>query len=132
MHDVLRQRLMRRIESLPESQIYQVLDYIEFLESKYSTDLKTEASALQRLAEKMEDGLRRKAFSPATVREAFQIISAADRALSGVTSAGRALLAELNLTSEDDPSDASRDRSEEQRKIESKPPRNGEGGGEWP
>ena len=28
MEEVLRQRLMRRIESLPEAHIYQVLDYI--------------------------------------------------------------------------------------------------------
>ena len=34
MHDVLRQRLLRRIESLPEAQVYQVLDFIEFLEPR--------------------------------------------------------------------------------------------------
>jgi hypothetical protein len=33
MHDALRQRLIRKIESLPDEQIYQILDYIEFLES---------------------------------------------------------------------------------------------------
>jgi hypothetical protein len=38
MHDILRERLMRKIESLPEDQVYQILDYIEFLESKYGTD----------------------------------------------------------------------------------------------
>ncbi len=39
MHDVLRTRLLRKLESLPEAQVYQVLDYIEFLESKYSTPI---------------------------------------------------------------------------------------------
>src|SRR4051794_6948052 len=57
MHDVLRQRLLRRIESLPEEQIYQVLDFIEFLESKYARDLKTEATGLQKFAEGLEDKL---------------------------------------------------------------------------
>ena len=47
MHDVLRQRLLRRIESLPEEQVYQVLDFIEFLESKYARDLQVEATGLQ-------------------------------------------------------------------------------------
>ena len=96
MHDVLRQRLIRKIESLPDEQIYQILDYIEFLESKYSTAATVEASGLQKFAEGLEDKLRRKAVSPTTIREAFQLISAADRVLSGVSSAGRQILADLN------------------------------------
>ena len=97
MHEILRQRLMRRIETLPEEQVYQVLDYIEFLESKYGAgDLEEQATGLQRFAERLEDGLRRRTVSPSTLREAFQLISAADRVLSGVSSAGRQLLEELN------------------------------------
>jgi len=97
MHEILRQRLMRRIETLPEEQMYQVLDYIEFLESKYGAgDLEEQATGLQRFAERLEDGLRRRTVSPSTLREAFQLISAADRVLSGVSSAGRQLLEELN------------------------------------
>ena len=95
MHDVLRQRLMRKIESLPEEQVYQILDYIEFLEGKYATDIAQEASGLQKFAESMEDKLRKKAMSPETLREAFQLISAADRVLSNVSSAGKQLLEEL-------------------------------------
>ncbi len=44
----------------------------------------------------MEDKLRKKAVSPSTIREAFQLISAADRVLSGVSSAGKQILADLN------------------------------------
>jgi hypothetical protein len=96
MHDVLRQRLIRKIESLPDEQIYQILDYIEFLESKYAAAEAVEASGLQKFAEGLEDKLRRKAVSPSTIREAFQVISAADRVLSGVSSAGRRVLTEVN------------------------------------
>ena len=95
MHDVLRQRLLRRIESLPEEQIYQVLDFIEFLESKYARDLKVEATGLQKFAEGLEDKLRKKAVSPSTIREAFQLIAAADRVLSNVSAAGKQILDEL-------------------------------------
>jgi hypothetical protein len=95
MHDVLRQRVIRRLESLPEDQIYQVLDYIEFLESKYARSMQVEASGLQRFAEGLEDRLRKKALSPHTLREAFQLIAAADRVLSSVSSAGREILNEL-------------------------------------
>lgn len=96
MHDVLRQRLLRKIQSLPDEQIYQVLDYIEFLESKYAAAAAVEASGLQKFAEGLEDKLRKRAVSPSTIREAFQLISAADRVLSGVSSAGRQILADLN------------------------------------
>ena len=95
MHDILRERLMRKIESLPEKQVYQTLDYIEFLESKYGTDATEETSGLRRFAEAMEDKLRKRSMSPAKLREAFQLISAADRVLSNVSSAGRKLMEEL-------------------------------------
>ena len=104
MHDILRQRLMRKIESLPEEQVYQILDFIEFLESKYGTDVAEETSGLQRFAEAMEDKLRKKAMSPATLREAFQLISAADRVLANVSSAGKKLMEELAPSTEADPS----------------------------
>ena len=100
MHDVLRQRLMRKIESLPEEQVYQVLDYIEFLESKYARNLQVEATGLQRFAEGLEDRLRKKALSPHTLREAFQLIAAADRVLSSVSSAGRQIINELGTVAE--------------------------------
>ena len=95
MHDVLRQRLLRRLESLPEAQLYQVLDYVEFLESKYGETVSAEVSGLQRLAENLEDRMRKKAMNPATLREAFQVIAAADRVLAGVSNAGKQLLGEL-------------------------------------
>lgn len=95
MHDVLRARVLRKIESLPENQVYQVLDFIEFLESKYAPDLKAQTTGLQRLAEGLEDQLRKRAFNPSNLREAFQLIAAADRALSSVAQAGRQLLGDV-------------------------------------
>lgn len=96
MHDVLRARLLRKIESLPEEQVYQVLDFMEFLEAKYAKDVSAEASGLQGFAEKLEDQLRRRAVSPASLREAFQLIAAADKVLSNVTKVGKELLGDLN------------------------------------
>lgn len=98
MHDVLRTRLLRKIESLPEDQIYQVLDYIEFLDGKYTAEeIQEEASGLQKFAEKLEDRLRRRTVSPANIREAFQLIAAADRALSSVSKAGKQIMSDLGV-----------------------------------
>ncbi len=113
MHDVLRQRLLRKIESLPDEQIYQVLDYIEFLESKYASTAAVEASGLQKFAEGLEDKLRRRAVSPSTIREAFQLISAADRVLSGVSTAGKQILADLGQALEPAEESANKERVED-------------------
>jgi hypothetical protein len=95
MHDTLRRRIMRRLETLPDAQLYQVLDYIEFLESRYARGTPTDASGLQRLAEKIEDGLRKRTLNPSNLREAFQLISVADRVLDSVSEAGRQIMGEL-------------------------------------
>lgn len=100
MHDVLRQRLMRKIEALPDERIYQVLDYIEFLESKYAPGVAEEPAGVLRFAERLEDRMRRKALSPATIREAIEVIAAADRVLSGLASAGRRVLTEVEGAAE--------------------------------
>ena len=122
MHDVLKQRLLRRIEGLPEDRVYQVLDFIEFLESKYANDIPVEASGLQRFAENLEDRLRRKAVSPATLREAFQLIAAADRVLSSVSSAGREILSDLNALTEPPPSEPGRSARYRPGQVRDRPP----------
>ena len=71
MHDVLRQRLIRKIEGLPEEQVYQVLDYIEFMESKYASKIDAEPSSLLKFAEDFEDKLRRTAASPGRFGKLF-------------------------------------------------------------
>ncbi len=98
MHDVMRQRILRRLETLPEAQLYQVVDYIEFLESRYNRGIPDEVSGFQKLAEQLEDGLRKRAMNPANLREAFQLIAAADRVLSSVSEAGKEILSELQRT----------------------------------
>jgi hypothetical protein len=102
MHDILRERLIRKIETLPEDQVYQTLDYIEFLEGKYGAEDGEEASGLRRFAEAVEDKLRKRSMSPAKLREAFQLLSAADRVLSNVSSAGRKLVGELTPAGDED------------------------------
>ena len=104
MHDVLRARLLRKIESLPEERVYQVLDYVEFLDSKYASPGRRERTGgFQRLAEGIEDGLRNRSLDPSRLREAFQVFAAADRAMSGVARAGRQLLDEITAGGREEP-----------------------------
>ena len=128
-HSVLRQRLMRLIEALPEEQVYQVLDYIEFLESKYGQESAPSASGLQKIAEGIEDRLRRRSVNPGTIREAFQVISAADRVLSGVSAAGKRVLNELGQVVDDRQRSGEDTRSREKDRSSSWDERSYQGGG---
>jgi hypothetical protein len=98
MHEALRRRILRRLETLPEAQLYQVLDYIEFLESRYHRGPVADATRLQKLAERLEDGLRKRTVNPSNLREAFHLIAAADRVMSSVSEAGKEILEELQAS----------------------------------
>lgn len=100
MHDTLRSRILRRLETLPEAQLYQILDYIEFLESRYANRAPQDPGGLQRWAERLEDGLRKRTVNPGNLREAFQLISVADRVLNSVSEAGRHFLEDFQWPEE--------------------------------
>lgn len=96
MHDVLRERLWRHLDALPEEQLYQVLDYIEFLSSKYARErVRPAGSPFQRFGERLEDKLRGNAVGFNAIRGTLEVMGTADRVVSGLTEAGRALLKEV-------------------------------------
>ena len=68
-----------------------------------------------RFAEKVEDKMRQKAMSPATIREAFKVISAADKVFSSVSKAGKQLMEDITspLTGESDDDDEAESRTKE-------------------
>ncbi|MGH7468396.1 MAG: hypothetical protein ACRENP_10475 [Longimicrobiales bacterium] len=96
MHDVLRERLWRRLEVLPEAQVYQVLDYIEFLESKYAPGRAAPPSALQKFAERLEDGMRLRNVAPQVISGTVGLMGTAQKVIRGVSDAGRELLGAMD------------------------------------
>lgn len=92
MNDVLRDRLWRKLEALPEPQLYQVLDYIEFLESKYAPGRSLPPSALQKFAERLEDGMRLRNVAPKVISGTVGLMGTANKVIQGVQDAGRELL----------------------------------------
>ena len=95
MHDVMRKRLLRKLESLPEERLYQVLDYIEFLESRYATAPAPSPSTIQKFGEQLEDRLRAMSVGPRAVTGTMRLIGTAGRVLDGITEAGRDLIRTL-------------------------------------
>jgi hypothetical protein len=95
MHEILKDRILRRLEALPEDRQYQVLDYLEFLESKYAQRQAPGPNVFQRFAEGVEDTLRAGNVSAATVAEAMGFMSKAMGVLSGVAAAGKSVADDL-------------------------------------
>lgn len=95
MHEVLKDRILRRLETLPDERLYQVLDYIEYLESRYAQRQAPGPNVFQRFAEGVEDTLRAGNVSASTVAEAMGFMSKAMGVLSDVEKAARSVASEL-------------------------------------
>jgi hypothetical protein len=92
MHDILKERVWRRIQALPQEQIYQVLDYIEFLEAKYAKEKAHEPDVLQKFAERVEDSLRMRSVAPKVISGTVGLLGSARRVMRTVSDAGRDIL----------------------------------------
>jgi hypothetical protein len=95
MNDILRERLIRKLDSLPDERIYQIFDYIDFLESRYAQRTSTSPNRLQQLAEGMEDTLRAGKVSASAVAGTMNIVGKAVGAINTVASAGKSVATEL-------------------------------------
>ncbi|MBC7791558.1 MAG: DUF2281 domain-containing protein [Anaerolineae bacterium] len=91
MNDVQRDRIQRKLETLPDERIYQVLDYIEFLESRYAARSPVSAGIFQRFAEGVEDTMRAGRVSAVTIGETMNYLSKAMGVLSGAVAAGKSV-----------------------------------------
>ena len=91
MEDVTRKRVLRRLEALPDEQLYQVLDFIEFMEAKYARAAARKPDPFQQFAERVEDQMRVRSVAPKAVRGTMKIMSTAGRVLDGVRDLGRDL-----------------------------------------
>src|SRR5690349_10094661 len=91
MNQFLRERILRKLDTLSDERAYQVLDYVEFLESKYAERQSPSANVFQRFAETVEDKLRAGRVSAATISETMGLMNKAMGVLSGVTAAGKSV-----------------------------------------
>ena len=91
MNEFVRKRIERKLDSLPDERVYEVLDFIEFLEGRYGQKA-TEPTAFQKLAETVEDTLRAGRVATTTIKTAMDALSAAGRVMGGVAAAGKAVV----------------------------------------
>jgi hypothetical protein len=100
MNQVLRDRLLRKLEALPEEKAYLVLDYVEFLESKYA-DRPAGAPPFQKVAETLEDTLRAGRVPVGIIKGTMDAVGKAGRLLEKVAAAGKAAVEEASKKSAD-------------------------------
>ncbi len=88
MNPNLRDRLLRKLDTLSDERGYQVLDYVDFLESKYAEKAPSPVSLLQRFTDGVEDRLRTGGVNAGTVVETMTLLNRAVGVLGGVAAAG--------------------------------------------
>ena len=86
----LRRRLGRKLTSLPDERLYQVLDYVEFLEKKYGEEPQR-PDGMQRLAEGIQDRLRVRRAAPWALKGVMGALSVVDRAVGTAAKTARDL-----------------------------------------
>jgi hypothetical protein len=95
MNPPLLDRIVRKIETLPDERAYQILDYVEFLESKYAERQSPAGNVFTRFAETVEDKLRAGKVSASTIAETMGLMNKAMNVLGGVAAAGKSVASDL-------------------------------------
>ena len=95
MNDFLKERLLRQLSTLSDDKVYQVLDYAEFLGSKYAEQKPAPPNVFQRFAEGVEDTMRAGKMSASTVAQTMGFLSQAMGVLNGVAAAGKSVAGDL-------------------------------------
>jgi hypothetical protein len=91
MNEHLRDRILRKLDTLTDERGYQILDYVEFLESRYAERQPSGANAFTRFQEAVEDRLRAGKVSATTIAEAMNLMNRAANVLNGAMAAGRSV-----------------------------------------
>lgn len=101
MNEHLRSRIQRRLESLSDDRGYQILDYIEFLDSKYAEKSApaggsaSAASPFTKFTEAVEDRLRAGRVSATAIAETVNLMNKATSVLNSALNATKTMASEL-------------------------------------
>jgi hypothetical protein len=95
MNEHLRDRILRRFETLSDERGYQVLDYVEFLESRYAERAAPNANTFTRFTEAIEDKLRAGKVSASAIAETVGFMNRAANVLNNALETGKNMASEL-------------------------------------
>ena len=93
MNDLLKQRILRRLDELSDERGYQILDYIEFLHSKYA-ERAAPGNIFAKFTETVEDTMRAGKLPIQAISGTMGIMDSAAKLMKGVAAAGQAVVDE--------------------------------------
>jgi hypothetical protein len=105
MNEHLRDRIIRKLDSLTDERGYQVLDYVEFLESKFA-ERQQPSNAFTRFSEAVEDRLRAGRVSAGAIAETMGLLNRAANVLNGAVAAGRSVANDIVTAAQTGPRSA--------------------------
>lgn len=99
MNAYLRDKLLQKLETLSDERGYQVLDYVEFLESKYAERTAPGAAGggnpLTRFADAVEEKLRAGKVSATAIADTMSLMNKAVGVLNGAAAAGKSVASDF-------------------------------------
>jgi hypothetical protein len=102
MNDVLLQRIQRKLAALSDERGYQILDYVEFLESKFA-ERATPTGIFARITETVEDTMRAGKLPIQAISGTMGVMESAAKVMKGFAAAGKTVVDEAMRASEGQP-----------------------------
>lgn len=104
MNDLLKQRIQRALDTLPDERAYQVLDFVEFLESRYA-ERQRPTGFLAKITETVEDTMRAGKLPIQAISGTMGLMDSATKVMKGLAAAGQAVVDEaINVAQSPAPS----------------------------
>ena len=100
MNDLLKQRITRLLETLDDEKAYQVLDYAEFLNSKYG-ERGQPSGILAKITETVENTMRAGKLPIQAITGTVGLMDSAAKVMKGLAAAGQAVVDEAVKAAED-------------------------------
>ena len=93
MNEQLKQRILRRLETLADERGYQILDYVEFLESKYAQRA-SPTNIFAKISEGIEDTMRAARIPIKAISGTAGLVDSAGKVMKGVAAAAQSVVDE--------------------------------------
>src|SRR3954453_16431625 len=106
MNDLLRQRITKLLETLDDEKAYQVLDYAEFLTSKYAERAQP-TGFLAKITETVESTMRAGKLPIQAITGTVGLMDSAAKVMKGLAAAGQAVVDEADKAIESSPPEES-------------------------
>ena len=100
MNDLLKQRISRLLETLDDEKAYQVLDYAEFLTSKYAARAEP-GGLLAKITSTVENTMRAGKLPVQAITGTMSLMDSAAKVMKGLAAAGQAVVEEAVKAAED-------------------------------